>query len=114
MEMIEKTVLEYLSGIVSCPVSVGAPDRQDGTYITIEKTENTRYLYVEETTISVISWADSIYEAAKLSESVKAEMLKLADCEDTVSSCELNSDYNFTDTTLKKYGYQALYNICHI
>lgn len=112
--MIEKTVLDYLSGIVTCPVYVGAPSRQDGLYLTIEKTENTRYLYVEETTISIISWADSIYEAAKLSESVKAEMLKIADSEETISSCELNSDYNFTDTTLKKYGYQALYNICHI
>lgn len=112
--MIEKTVLDYLSGRVACPVTVGAPARQDGTYITIEKTENTRYLYVEETTISIISWADSIYEAATLSESVKAEMLKIADHEDTISSCELDSDYNFTDTALKKYGYQALYNICHI
>lgn len=112
--MIEKTVLNYLMGNLECSVYVGEPERKEGCYVTIEKTENSRYLYVEETVISIVSWADSIYEAAKLNKEVKDTMLLMADAEATVSSCELNSDYAFTDTTLKKYGYQALYNICHI
>jgi predicted HTH transcriptional regulator len=112
--MIEKTVMDYLTGVLTCPVYVGAPERKDGLYVTIEKTENQRYYYVEKTTLSIISWADSIYEAAKLNDTVKTEMLQLEDVAETVSSCELDSDYNFSDTALKKYGYQALFSICHI
>ena len=112
--MIETTTREYLAGLLSVPVYVASPARTEGSYVTIEKTENTRYCYVEETVLSIVSWADSPYEAALLNDEVKKHMLLIADNEKTVSSCELNSDYYFSDTTLKKYGYQALFAVCHV
>ena len=30
-----------------------------------------------------------------------------------IVSVELNSDYNYTDTTTKEYRYQGVYNITH-
>ena len=32
---------------------------------------------------------------------------------DDISRCELNTDYNYTDTARKKYRYQAVYDIVH-
>ena len=32
---------------------------------------------------------------------------------DDISKCQLNSDYNYTDTTRKKYRYQAVYDMVH-
>ena len=32
---------------------------------------------------------------------------------DEIASVKLNTDYNFTDTTTKKYRYQAVYDIKH-
>ena len=32
---------------------------------------------------------------------------------DSISKCELNSDYNFTDTQQKKYRYQAVFNLTY-
>ena len=44
--MIEKTVLNYLMGNLECSAYIGEPERKEGCYVTIEKTENSRYLYV--------------------------------------------------------------------
>jgi len=32
---------------------------------------------------------------------------------DSISSCGLNSDYNYTDTATRRYRYQALFNIVY-
>lgn len=112
--MIEKIVINYLGGKLSSPVYAGEPSRKEGSYITVEKTGTQRYLYAERSTLSVVSWADSILEAAKLNEEAKEQMLLLPENEETVAECELSSDAFFSDTMLKKYGYQAFYEIDHI
>ena len=35
------------------------------------------------------------------------------DDQDPISRVELNSDYNFTDTSTKRYRYQAVYNFIY-
>lgn len=112
--MIEKIAVKYLNSKLSSPAYAGEPDRKEGNYVTIEKTGTQRYLYAERSTLSVVSWADSILEAAKLNEEVKEQMLLLPESEETVAECELSSDAFFSDTVLKKYGYQAFYEIDHI
>ena len=44
--------------------------------------------------------------------SVKEAMEKIVEMDD-ISKCQLNSDYNYTDTTRKKYRYQAVYDMVH-
>ena len=56
--------------------------------------------------------ADSMYAAAKLNEEVKAIMKGIIELPE-VSSCRLDSDYNFTDTATKKYRYQAVFDLVH-
>ena len=53
-----------------------------------------------------------MYEAAVLNERVKKAMDDIAVLSN-VSKSELNSDYNFTDTTKKEYRYQAVYDITY-
>ena len=48
--------------------------------------------------------------AAVLNDKVKKAMDKMIELPE-ISSCKLNSDYNFTDTETKRYRYQAVYNI---
>ena len=62
--------------------------------------------------LSIISYAESLYYAAALNEDVKQAMDDIIAL-DTVSSAELNSDYNFTDTETKKYRYQAVYDLVY-
>jgi hypothetical protein len=68
--------------------------------------------HIKRASIAVQSLADSMYEAAELNEAVK-ELMKGITALKEVSSCRLDSDYNFTDTATKKYRYQAVFDLVH-
>ena len=53
-----------------------------------------------------------MFEAAELNDRVIETMYGLIDY-DEVTHVELNSNYNYTDTTTKEYRYQAVFDITH-
>jgi len=110
--MIEKTILDYLNNKLSEPCYMEEPDGED-TFVLLEKTGSSLSNYVYSATFTIQSYATSLYEAAELNEKVKAAMLTIADELNTISKCSLNSDYDFTDTTKKRYRYQAVFDITH-
>jgi hypothetical protein len=61
---------------------------------------------------AIQSISDSLLGAATLNEAVKLAMDSAASLAE-VCSANLNSDYNFTDTSTKQYRYQAIYDITH-
>lgn len=112
--MIEATIIDYLKGKTAASNDVYAeiPKTQPAMFIVIEKTGSTTVDRITTSTIAVKSHAPSLLEAAALNEGVKAIMDQLPELPE-VSSCNLNSDYNFTDPTSKKYRYQAVFQITH-
>lgn len=110
--MIEKTILDYLNNKLSETCYMEEPDGED-TFVLLEKTGSSLSNYVYSATFAIQSYATSLYEAAKLNEKVKAAMLTIADELNTISKCSLNSDYDFTDTTKKRYRYQAVFDLIH-
>lgn len=115
--MIEKTVLDYLNTAGNLPSGVEAymevPEDTPERFITIEKTGGGIRDHICTATLAVQAYGSSLYEAAALNETVKALLSALADVSDDVGSCTLNSDYNFTDTSTKRYRYQSVWNIVH-
>lgn len=113
--MIEKNVRAYLSEVLSpIPVLMERAEEPTEKYVLIEKTGAGRENMIDNATIAIQSYAESLFDAATLNESVKTAMLgddTNAGFNGTVFSCTLNSDYNFTDTTEKKYRYQAIFDI---
>lgn len=81
-----------------------------GQFCTIEKTGSTYRQALEEDTVAIQSYGDSLYEAAALNRAVCAAMLELHESL-AVCYCRKNSDYNFTDTERKRYRYQAVFDI---
>lgn len=110
--MIEQTILDYLNDTLTESCYMEEPEGID-TFILLEKTGSSLSNYVYSATFAIQSYATSLYEAAELNEKAKAAMLTIADELNTVSKCTLNSDYNYTDTTKKRYRYQAVYDITH-
>lgn len=111
--MIEKTVLQYLQSNISFPVYLEKPaSNAPNKYILIEKTGSSRTNLIESAVIAVQSYAPSMVEAAELNESIKNVMLDI-DALSSIGNCELNSDYNYTDTETKEYRYQAVFDIVH-
>ncbi len=109
--MIEKIILDYLSQNLSAPVSM---EVQQGLtdFVVIEKTGSSADNHIDSATIAVQSYGRTMYKAAELNEKVKAAMERLIEL-DSVSKCELNTDYNFTDTDKKQYRYQAVFDVVY-
>lgn len=110
--MIESTVIAYLANELEVPVSGAVPADPPGTFVTVEKTGGRRINRISASTLAIQSWAPSVAEAAALNELVKAAMEAIVQL-DSVSSCDLNTDYNFTDSTRKRCRYQAVFELVH-
>lgn len=63
-------------------------------------------------TFALQSYADSMYEAALLNREV-IEKTKNMITLDEIFKVKLNSDYNFTDPSTKKYRYQCIFDITY-
>lgn len=112
--MVEKIMLDYLSANLTVPVFMEEPTEDDLTsYVLIEKTGSTETNHIPTATLAFQSYGASLYDAATLNNTVK-QVVNDAIQLDTISSVRLNSDYNFTDTTTKKYRYQALFVVTYL
>lgn len=110
--MIEAVVIDYLN-TGSVPAYGEMPEKMpQDPFLLVEKTGSTTADRIYTATIAVQSWAQSMADAAELNEEVKAEMADIIDL-DSISSCRLQSDYNFTSTALKAYRYQAVFLITY-
>jgi len=110
--MIEEIIRNYLTGAgvtayMEIPEGGGTPP-----FVIIERTGGGEENHIRSATIAIQSYADTLYGAAQLNEQVKALMDDIT-LLPQISACDLNSDYNFTDTTKKQYRYQAVYDLVY-
>ena len=108
--MIETILLNYLQETLNVPVFTEEQTEHYDSYVVIKKTASAVRNYIKSATIAIQSYANSLYEASKLNEEVKKAMQDIVLLE-SISKSKLNSDYNYTDTTKKKYRYQAVYDL---
>lgn len=116
MALIESIIIEYLnehSGI-SCPAYGDTPRGQlPNQFILVEKKGNSCRDYIHTALIAVQSYSSiSKASAAALNEAIVDAMLDAITLP-SISSCKLNSDYDFTDTASKRYRYQAVFNVTY-
>ena len=111
--MIEKIVLDYLTDKLDTTVDM---ERREQTipFVIIEKTAGGRENLLNNATIAIQSYGNTLLEAAELNDKVKTAMYDITNELDKVTYASLNSDYNYTDTTTKNYRYQAIFDIYYI
>lgn len=110
--MIEKIILDYLVGAgvtayMEIPEGGGVMP-----FVIIEKTGGSLDQHIRRATVVIQSYGASLYQAANLNTQIIALMEDIVLLPE-ISACELNSDYNFTDTTKKEYRYQAVYDLVY-
>lgn len=110
--MIEKIVLDYLNKNLDVKCYMEKPERPPLSYVLIEKTAGSENSLIQSATLAIQSYAETLYKAAALNEHVKETLRNITDL-DSVSKARRNSDYNFTDTSTKKYRYQAVYDFIY-
>lgn len=112
--MIEKIILDYLSNELPLPVYMETPEKIPSEYILVEKAGSSRENFITKALITIKSISSmSLYRAATINEEVIKTMDMMISLPN-ISRSELNSDYNFTDTTTKQYRYQAVYDITYM
>ena len=110
--IIEQTIIDYLSAVLQPPVSGEVPADPPETFITVEKLGGGQRNFIATASVAIQSYGPSEADAAALNDRVKAAMANLIQLDD-VSSCSLDSDYNFTDTTRKQNRYRAVFNVVY-
>ena len=108
--MIELIVFEFLKKQLNVPVKMERPEKEPEEYVLIEKIGSSSENYIMSATIAIQSYATTMFGAAKLNEEVKKAMNGLSALND-ISRTQLNTDYNYTDQSKKKYRYQAIYDL---
>lgn len=109
--MIEKTICDYLTTKLKCPVLPEKPSRPYSGYVFVERTGG-RGKFIKYSTVALQSYGASLYDAASLNEEVIEAMYEMVELND-ITHVELNQTYNFTDASTKEYRYQAVFDITH-
>lgn len=110
--MIELIVLKFMTEKLPVPIYMEFPKDSPNRFIVLRKGNSERENLVDTSTFVADSYAESLLEAAKLNEQVKAALDSLTEL-DAVSSSKRGGDYPFYDTQNKRYRYQAVQNITH-
>lgn len=110
--MIEEIVIQYLNEHLDVPTFGEEQEDDIATYVVVDKTGGYEENYIAYGTVAIQSYAETKYMASQLNEEVKRTMRNIIEL-GSVSKVELNSDYNYTDTTKKKYRYQAVFNLVY-
>ena len=108
--MIETTVKDYLSSVLSVPVTLETPPGPPESYVLLEKIASGNTDGLLRATVTAKSVAPSLFKAAALNETVKALMAGLISLTN-VFRCHCDTDYNDTDPRMGVYRYQAVFNI---
>lgn len=110
--MIESTVRDYLNEKLSVDVYLEQQKEMPTSFVLIEKTGGRLTEHIRSATLTIQSYATTLYNASKLNEDVIKALENIIEL-DEIISCTLNSDYNYTDTTTKQYRYQAVFNFIY-
>lgn len=109
IKTIEKTILDYLgTQLTNIPVYMEVPEDPPQVMVIIEKTGGTERDKIKTATLAIQSYAATLYAASQLNEMVKLAIQNAAIT--SLFSAKLNSDYNYTDTSTKRYRYQAVFD----
>ncbi len=110
--MIETIIRDYLMSGLDVPVYVSVPAGPPDSYVVIERTGGTEENHIRSATVAIQSYAATMYDAATLHESVLEAVKGMIEL-DSISSVEVNAEYNFTDTSTRQPRYQAVFDFVY-
>lgn len=111
--MIEAILRDYMEEeLDGVPVYLQIPADKPTRYVVLEKTGSSLRNHLYDTMIAVQSYAESMYAAAELSETVVETMLNSVAL-DEIAGVLLNSEYNYTEPGTAQYRYQAVFDLNH-
>lgn len=115
--MIEQTVQSYLAADIDVPVLLEVPEGPEvpDRFVVLERIAGGRRNLLRTASFAIQSYSlTSMYDAAVLDEKVRDVMDDMAAILGNIGACRMASNYNFTDTSTKRYRYQCTYDITYV
>ncbi len=106
--MIEKKIRNYLEKALGVPVWVEHRENEPDSFVIFEKTGGYIKDTIHHSTYAFQSYGKTLAEALKLNNKLLDYMMIFED-----ANVRLNSNYNFTDTSTKRYRYQAILELIY-
>ena len=111
--MIETVIKEYIQSKLDVPIYFENDESNlDNEYIVIERTSGGMTNHISSGTFAFQSYSTSLYGACSLDEELRKAVFDMIEL-DSIARVELDSYYNYTDTTKKKYRYQAVFYLVY-
>lgn len=110
--MIESILIKNLKSELGIPVYAEVPKDIKYPFCIVSKSGGNRKNFIYHSMIIVQSYDATLLKAAELNERVIDTMYELEKLKE-ICSISLNSNANFTDTTNKRYRYQAVFDVYH-
>lgn len=110
--MIETILKEVLETKTGEKVLLEEPGIINDRIILLERTSGGVEEHIRSAVIRIRCFEKSMYKACELCEMIRDIMLNYVDHPD-ISAIDLNQEYNYTDTTAKRYCYQLLFDVVY-
>ena len=110
--MIEKIVLDYLNNALEYPTYTQEQNNGEKYFYLIQKVGSSVDNKIDTSMVAIQSYAPSRFEAAEMNYAMIEAMDDIVAL-GSIGKCKKNSDYDYTDTSKKRYRYQALFEIVH-
>lgn len=111
-EIIELTVYNYLKSVLDIPVYMEVPADMPESFVVLQKLGSGKENNIYSSSFALQSYAVSTYKAAILNAFVIETMESMISL-GRIISAKLNSDYIYTDTSIKRARYQCVFDIRH-
>lgn len=110
--MIEAIIIEYLKTRLNIQAYAEIPLKKPKSFVIVEKIGGGEANHIKATTVSVFSYASTLYGAAELDEKVRDAMAQIVE-DERISSCKIGGEYRNIDSENKEYRYETIFNLFH-
>lgn len=112
--MIEKIILAALETGTNVNAYMEIPEETEESFIVLSRNGGgQRGSQMRTAVFATQSYGKTLLEAAALNEKVLDVMQSLQYQDNEIITCQLNSNYNFTDPETKRYRYQAVFDLVY-
>lgn len=113
--MIEQIIIAYLNSHngIAYPAYGDTPNGGGTRYYLVQKTGSSNRNHIHTAQVAIQSYGQSKTDAATMNETLVIVMRDLVTLP-SVSACRLNSDYDYTDLSKRRYRYQAVFDITYV
>lgn len=114
-QVIEARVIAHLSRVLACPVAAEVPEDlpADGALAVVSRLGGQDGDHIRRARLAVQTYGATLLDAALLCEDAVSALKSLPASDAGVSGCRVETSYNFTDETTKRYRYQIIVHVTY-